>query len=298
MVVREALHRGLGGGADAAAGHVHDAAQGHRICGVGDRDEVRHRILDLGPLVELGAAEHLVGQGRADEDVLDRSRLRVRAVEHRDVAVGDAGVAQLRDLVGDELRLVVAGVAGVSQDLLARADRGEQLLVLAVEVVADHRVRGIQDVLRRPVVLLEQDHLRVREVALELDDVADVGAAERVDRLVAVADDRQTRAGDAAVSTPQRTAERVVGLEILRKLGRHRTRELADERVLRVVRVLVLVDEDVAEPPLVQRRDLRERAEQVDRLPDQVVEVERVRLLETRGCTGGRSRRTRPPSDR
>ena len=43
-----------------------------------------------------------------------------------------------------------------------------------------------------------------------------------------------------------------------------------------MVGVLVLVDEDMAEPPLVERRDVRERAEQVDRLADEVVEVEGV----------------------
>ena len=196
VVVGERLQRGFGRRPDAALRRVHDAPQGERVGGVGDRDQVRHRILDLGPLVELGAAEHLVGQGGADEDVLQRTGLRVRAVEHGHVAVGDAGVAELADLVRDELRLVVLGVAGEAEDLVAGADRREQVLRLAVEVVGDHRVGGIQDGLGRAVVLLEQDDLRVREVALELDDVADVGATERVDRLVAVAHHGEARAGD------------------------------------------------------------------------------------------------------
>ena len=97
--------------------------------------------------------------------------------------------AQRLDLVGDELRLVVLRVAGEADDLLAGADVRPQLLVFAVEVVADDRVRRAQDVLRRAVVLLEQHHLGAGVVALELGDVADVGAAERVDRLVGVADD-------------------------------------------------------------------------------------------------------------
>ena len=54
-----------------------------------------------------------------------------------------------------------------------------------------------EDVLGRAVVLLEQHDLGAREVALELDDVADVGAAEGVDRLVGVADD-----GEAAPGMP------------------------------------------------------------------------------------------------
>ena len=55
-----------------------------------------------------------------------------------------------------------------------------------------------------------------------------------------------------------------------------RPRELADERVLGVVRVLVLVDEYVAEPTLVLGSDVGECAEHPYRLRDEVVEVEGV----------------------
>ena len=41
-----------------------------------------------------------------------------------------------------------------------------------------------------------------------------------------------------------------------------RPRQLVDERVLRVVGVLVLVDEDVPEAPAVDVGDVRERAEE------------------------------------
>ena len=61
--------------------------------------------------------------------------------------------------------------------------------------------------------------LRAREVLFEVEDVADVGAAPRVDRLVVVADD-----ADVLVCAP----------------------EEAHELELRAVRVLVLVDDDVA----------------------------------------------------
>ena len=43
----------------------------------------------------------------------------------------------------------------------------------------------------RAVVLLELDHARVGEVVLEVEDVADVRAAEAVDRLGVIADDRE-----------------------------------------------------------------------------------------------------------
>ncbi len=118
----------------------------------------------------------------------------------------------------------------------------------------------------------------MREVVLELDDVADVGAAERIDRLVGVADHGERRARDLAAAAAVRLREAVLGLEIVGGRGIHLARQLANERVLRVVGVLVLVDEDVPEPATIQRRHGRERPEQVDGLRDQVVEVERVRL--------------------
>ena len=86
--------------------------------------------------------------------------------------------------------------------------------------MVDHRVRRLEDRPGRAVVLLELDDLGVGEVALEVEDVADVGVAEAVDRLVVVADDHQ--------------------VAVL--LG-----EQLEQPVLGVVGVLVLVDEDVAQ---------------------------------------------------
>ena len=105
--------------------------------------------------------------------------------------------------------------------------------------------------LRRAVVLFELEDLRAREVFLEAQDHAVVAAAPRVDRLIVVADDR-----DVAVL-----------------LGERR-----DEAVLRVVDVLVLVDQDVLELRLIARARVFVVVEQLDRAGDQVVEVEPVGL--------------------
>jgi hypothetical protein len=91
--------------------------------GLATCDEVRHDVFDLGALVELGAAEHPVRDGGTDEDLFQRTGLRVGAVEDGDVLVGEPGLVQRRDLVGDELRLVVLAVPGEAGDLLALADR-------------------------------------------------------------------------------------------------------------------------------------------------------------------------------
>jgi hypothetical protein len=107
-------------------------------------------------------------------------------------------VAELVDLAGDERRLVVLVVGDVADDRLAVARVGPQPLVLAGRVLRDDRVRRRQDRLGRAVVLLEQHDGRVGVVLLEVLDVADVGAAEGVDRLVGVADDAQLGRRDRA----------------------------------------------------------------------------------------------------
>lgn len=122
--------------------------------------------------------------------------LRVRAVEDGDVPVRQTAPVQILDLLRDESRFIVLRVTRVTDDQVAVPLCGPEVLVLTVEVVADHSVCGAQNVLRRAIVLFELDHLGTREVALELDDVADVGAPEGVDRLIRVAHHRETRGGD------------------------------------------------------------------------------------------------------
>ena len=87
-------------------------------------------------------------------------------------------------------------------------------------VVGDHRVGGVQDGLGGPEVLVEGDDGGVGEGLFELEDVGDVGAAEPVHRLVAVAHHH-----DAAVPAGQQ----------------------GGQGVLDGVGVLVLVDQDVTE---------------------------------------------------
>ena len=262
--------------ADAALGGVEDAAQRDRVVGVDEHAEVGERVADLAAFVEAHPADDLVGQPDADEHLLEHSGLGVGAVEDRDVGRPRVRVVgEPVDLLGDEPRLVVLVVGDVADDARAVAGVGPQLLGLAALVVADHGVGGVEDGLRGAVVLLEQDRRRVGEVLLEVEDVADVGAAERVDRLVGVADHHQLgRAGRGRA--PPRAARVPVVRRLLHLVGA----ELVDQGVLSVVGVLVLVDEHVAEPPAVGLADVGELLEQVDGEHDQVVEVEGVGLAQ------------------
>jgi hypothetical protein len=133
---------------------------------------------------------------------------------------------------------------------IAVSQLAPEVLGLALAVVGDDRVRRLQDRVRRAVVLLERDQLRTAEVPLELEDVADVGAAERVDGLVRVTDREHVLV--------------LAGQEL-------------EQAVLGVVRVLVLVDEDVAKRLLPARAGLGEALEHLDGQHEQVVEVDGVR---------------------
>ena len=102
---RQRVDHRLGAVADAALGHVEDAAQRDGVLGVGQHPQVRQDVPDLLALVEADPADDLVGQADPDEDLLEDTGLGVGAVEDGDVAgLGLARVGQPVDLVGDELR--------------------------------------------------------------------------------------------------------------------------------------------------------------------------------------------------
>ena len=98
----------------------------------------------------------------------------------------------------------------------------------------------------RAVVLLQPDHLRAGEVLLEPQDVADLGAAPAIDRLVVIA-----HAADVAM----------------------RLRQQPQPQVLGDVGILVFVDQDIAEPALVLVQHVAVRLEDRDDMQKKVAEV-------------------------
>ena len=177
--------------ADPTAGRVGYAREADDVERVGQQRQVGDRVLDLGALVELRPADHLVGDLVADERVLEHARHGVRAVQDGDLGARGALVEQPLDLSDDEARLGVLVLERAQLDRIALTEFAPEALGDAAAVVGDHRVGRLQDRLGGAVVLLELDHARVFEVVLEVEDVADVGAAEAVDRLLVVADDRE-----------------------------------------------------------------------------------------------------------
>ena len=148
-------------------------------------------------------------------------------------------------------------VGDVADDQFAITGIGPQLLLASARVAGDHRVGGRQDGLCGSVILFQQNGFGVGKVALELFDVADGGTAEGIDRLVRITHHTQFRRAHVSDAS--------------------RSDHLPHQHVLRMVGVLVFVDQDVPESASVVLRDLRMSLQHTDRLADQIVEVEGVR---------------------
>ncbi len=112
---------------------------------------------------------------------------------------------------------------------------------------------GGEDLRGRAVILLEPDDQRAREIALEFQDVADLGAAPAVDRLIIVADAAQI-------------------LVLLR--------QETQPQILRDIGVLVLVDQQIAEATLVGAEDLGIGGKQGQIMQQEVAEIDRVHRRE------------------
>src|SRR5262249_2404265 len=139
--------------------------------------------------------------------VLDHPRHRVGPVEDGYLRPGGTLVEKSLDLPDDEPRLGVLVVQRAELDPAALTKLAPQPLGDPAPVVGDHGVRGGQDPLGRAIVLLELDHPGVGEVILEVEDVADLGAPEAVDRLRVIPHDREVAMARLTNSLPAQGLE-------------------------------------------------------------------------------------------
>ena len=244
----EHLHRPV---ADTPLRNVDDPAQTQHVARVVDDAQVRQDVLHLFAFIEPQATDDGVGNRRTrpNERLLYGSRLGVRAIQYRDVAVALPFSAESANLVADPGRLRPLVVQRRRDDGSAFVALGPEFLALALGVVLHDRARSLQYRGGGSVVLLQPDDLGIGIVLLEIEYVLDVRAPPSVDRLVVVA-----HGADVVVS----------GGEVL------------DEQVLRVVGILVLVDEQVVEPALPRRQHVGMLGEKPHRQEQQVVEVDGV----------------------
>ena len=254
MVLARGGHdAGGGGGADAAARRLDGAAERLRVGGVGEQREVGERVADLGALVQAEAAEHAVRDpGRGERDLHRLGRVG-GAGEHEHLAGRGAGGQRVGDQARHPARLVALVREPARDHAPAGAADRDELLRRALRVVRDARGRGVEDLRARAEVASQHDPAVLRVALAEGEDVARLGAAEAVDQLVVVADAREAAVGAG---------------------------EQREQRGLRRVGVLQLVDDEPAPAPAQVREPVRMLGQQPHRVDEQVVEAERVALGE------------------
>ena len=280
----------LGCRTNSAFGGVEYPTKSEGVRRVGNRHQVGNRVLDFCSLIKLGAPNYAIGNSGADENIFQRPGLRVCSIKHGHLRVGHTLPGELHNLVGNKLCLIVGAVPREANDLLTRAEIGEQVLGFPVKVVADHGIGRIEDVLGGAVVLLQQHHLRTGKITLKFGDVANVSPSESVNRLVRVTHHRERCAGNGAIICAR--CRRLLG----HTFRGNRSSELPNERVLRVVCVLILIHQDVAKARLILGCHIRERPEQIHRLANQVVKIKGLGSLQlaliaipdlNKQCVGG-----------
>ena len=157
------------------------------------------RVADLRALVEAQAADHAVGQAERDEALLELAGLEAGAHQDRDLAERDA-LAPLPASISSPTRRASSSPSQTPRTRTFSPSLRSVHSVLpsrpslcAIRPEAAARMCG-----GGAVVLLQPDDLGAGEVLLEAQDVADLGAAPAIDRLVVVAD-----AADVAVRLRQ-----------------------------------------------------------------------------------------------
>src|SRR5690606_3152152 len=142
---------------------------------------------------EAQAPDDPVGQADPGEHLLERPGLERSPNEDGGLgeaaAIDAAGAAPLPgfDLVADPAGLLLVVPQARDAHELARLVLRPERLAVAGLVLRDQAGGGAQDVAGRAVVALETDDAGAREILLETENVADLGAAPAIDRLVVVA---------------------------------------------------------------------------------------------------------------
>ena len=242
-----------GGLSDLAGGHVDNAAEPQIVGGIVDDAQVCQHILDLCTVEELHTAVNFVRYAVALERIFQRVGLGVHTVQHGVIFPIAAAAVVRHHLTHHVIGLVTLVEGGLDDHLFAVSILRPQRLALAALVVADDSVGRVQNVLGRAVVLLQTDSAGAAVLLLEAEDVADVRAAEAVDALVIV-----SHHADVAPAACQQ----------------------AHQQVLQVVGVLILIDEDVAELPLVALQHVGAALQQPDGVQNDVIEVQRIGLAQ------------------
>ncbi len=228
--------------------NIGNSQESRIVVRVRDQAQVGENVLDLAAIEECRAAADVIRHARQAQCFFERTRLMVAAIEDREihpfrlVLLGD-----VRQISGDAFGFVLVVLAFHHADRRAFGQIAEELLEMLVWIVRDELVGRAKNALAAAVILFELDDLECRIVPREIVEIFQIRAAPCVDRLIVVAH---------------------------RGEGAARPAGIADQPVLCRVRVLVFVDEQIADAFLPGVACFLILFEQRQRQADQIVKID------------------------
>ena len=162
-------------------------------------------------------------------------------------------------------RLALLRIRTMQTNFLAGAVVCPQLFALTAGIVADDLVCRGENVLRGAVVLLQTDGFGVPVLLLKFQNIRDGRTAEFIDTLVIVTDNT-----DVFIAA----------------------RKQADEHILRMVGVLILITEHIAEFALIILQHILVLLKQLDGFHNNIIKIQRIGLAQRLGVfpINGRNR--------
>ena len=155
--------------ADAACGIVHNTLEGLLVVGVSHHAEVGNDVLDFLALVERQTAVDAVRDIVLAHLFLERTALRIRAIQDGKVApMSVLLTAQPLDVLTHDDSLLAVGIGRLQRQQLALLVAAVDILRYLAFVLAYQRVSGLHDKLRRAVVLLQLEEFYIRIFILKV----------------------------------------------------------------------------------------------------------------------------------
>src|SRR5450830_90783 len=185
-------------------------------------------MLDFGALEVALTTIDAVGNAGAEQGMFEHTRLRIGAIQQRNLTAQPTLGNQIFDLFDNPLRFLQIAAGLKHAHLFTLSGIGAQVLAQAFAVVGNEHVGRIQNVAMRAVVLLQLDQILYAEFTFEGGHVADIGAAKRINALVIIAHREDRTAVDLSLS-----------------------RQQLEPVVLKIIGVLKLIDQNVFETLLI-----------------------------------------------
>src|SRR5262249_20169866 len=179
--------------------------------------------------------------------------LEASADQERDFVQAFTAPLQLFDVIADGARFLIAIPATPPSDELAFVDLAPKRLAETTLVLGDQARSSPKDMRHTTVVLLETTDPGAGKSLLKAQDVADLGTAPAVDRLVVITNTTDIPPPLAEQSQP----------EILGNIG-----------------VLILIDQHIFEPPLIIGEHIGIVLEEAQAFKQEIPEIAGVEQLE------------------